>query len=98
MGVDGLTPLVTLWRTSSARFLIIEAKLCFFPPLPGFEKILTPKLKRFVQALRLSGDWVIRISKQESAEQHAEREDLGMCLMIGTSTEGWLKEGVGGFG
>ena len=81
-------PLVELCRTSSARFLMIDVRLCLFPPLEGLKSVLEPKLKRLDQAVRSSADRVTFSNKLERAEQQAGLADLGMCLMIGWLTDG----------
>ena len=63
-------------------------RLCFLRPLAGLENVFSPKLSRFDQPLRSSGDCLTRSSRLDNAVQQAGLADLGMCLMIGTFVEG----------
>ena len=70
------------------------ARLCLLPPLAGFRRVFRPKPNRFVQCDKSSGERVILLSSPENAVQLVGLADLGMCLMIGPFTEGWMKVGV----
>jgi hypothetical protein len=73
---------------SAALFLMIEARLCRFPPLVGLVKVFIANIKRFDHALRSSGVCVTLCKRVDRAVQQAGLADLGMCLMIGTFTDG----------
>ena len=70
---------------------MILAKFWRLPPLEGLLRLLDAKWSNLVQLGRSSGEWVMRLRMLERAVQHAGLADLGMCLMMGVFTEGWLK-------
>jgi len=71
---------------------MILARLCLLPPLEGFRRVLGPKLRRLVQCVESSGEREILFRSPQSDAQQAGLADLGISLITGLLTEGWLND------